>query len=215
MSNLLSGTSRYVAQMEDAGHAAGPCVRILRSLADDTHVVVWHVRLDTPEEAASIRDWLTSTPERLRFWGRVAFRLGPDAAGPVILASARFAEAERQEAERRERERIEEEARRADEITLYTYTPHKKAPYLGLERGNKREPFFVMRFDERWERDRVCDWLMYQKARFAEMERLFQTSGQLALEKHVLDGMLATEKDARRRGISAGGRRPLRFWRGE
>ncbi|MCC4254749.1 hypothetical protein [Sphingobium naphthae] len=210
-----SGTSRYFPAMGGADAIGSRTVQILHRLTDGTHIAVWQLCLDSRDAAAQLYDWMHSKPERWDFWGRLSFRIGAEASGPLILAAAMSDEQERRATERERREREKSQARLASTITLYLFTPTKKRPYLGLERGNESDPFFVMKFDEKWERDRVSDWLAYQEGKFAEMERIFREFGQLALERHILAGMRATERESKLRGISAGGRRPLRFWRGE
>jgi hypothetical protein len=165
-------------------------------IADGTHVAVWQLCLDTRKAAGQLHDWLRSTPDRWEFWGRLAFRIGAEASGPLILTAAMADEEERRVAERERRDREKEEIRLAATITLYLFTPAKKRPYLGLERGNDSDPFFVMKFDEKWERDRVSDWLAYQQGQFAQMEQMFHELGQLALERHILAGMRETERYA-------------------
>lgn len=213
--DAATGTSRYFPAMGGTDEVGRRTVQILRSLADGAYVAVWQLCLDSSKAAAQLYGWMRSKPERWNFWGRLSFRIGGEAAGPLILSAAMADEQERRATERERREREKSQARLANTITLYLFTPNKKRPYLGLERGNESDPFFVMKFDEKWERDRVSDWLAYQQEQFAEMEQMFCEFGQLALERHILAGMREAEKDAKTRGISAGGRRPLRFWRGE
>ncbi|MEO7469109.1 MAG: hypothetical protein ABIV36_19000 [Sphingobium limneticum] len=215
LGQAATGTGRYFPAMGGADEIGRRTLQIHRRLADGAHVVVWQLCLDSRKAAAQLHDWMRSKPDRWDFWGRLSFRIGAQAAGPIILTAAMADEQERRAAEREDRNRQREEARLAATINLFLFTPARKRPYLGLERGNESDPFFVMKFDEKWERDRVSDWLAYQQGQFAQMEQMFQELGQLALERHILAGMRATERDAMTRGISAGGRRPLRFWRGE
>ncbi len=72
-----------------------------------------------------------------------------------------------------------------------------------------------MRFSEKWERERVLDWLRWQKSRFIEFRDLLAAEGSAAVERTIIAGMRETEANIKARGLSTGGRRPLRFWRGE
>ncbi|MEC3950140.1 hypothetical protein [Sphingobium sp. HWE2-09] len=190
-------------------------VEILRRRADGQIVPVWSVALDCPKTARTLYDWMRTNPDSWSMWGRLSLRVGPEAAGRMIMEAAAEHERVRIEQERRRRENEREQARLSREITLYYYDPERKAPSLGLERGSDKSPFFRMTFTERWERDRVLDWLKNQREHFADMEELWAEHGAMALERHILAGMRETERALKARGDSAGGRRPLRFWRGE
>ncbi|WP_230768890.1 hypothetical protein [Sphingomonas sp. Leaf4] len=72
-----------------------------------------------------------------------------------------------------------------------------------------------MRVSEKWERDRVVDWLRWQQPRFHEFQEYLDEHGSLELERLVLAGMRDAERAAKAKGITSAGRRPLRFWRGE
>ncbi|WP_206240475.1 hypothetical protein [Novosphingobium terrae] len=190
-------------------------VALFRNRDDGSQAIVWQQSCESQEGASALHEWMLLRSDLWNFWGRLAARLGADPAGMLILKAARADEEERQNQVREaEKHRLEEE-RLSRVITLYCYTPKGKRPYLGLERGNADEPFFKMSFAAEWECDRVVDWLQYQRKRFEEMAQLLADSGQLALERHILEGMRAAERDAKARGISVGGRRPLRFWRGQ
>jgi hypothetical protein len=215
MTNLLAGSSRYVSTMGGTDEVGRRTVQILRLLEDGVHPVVWQVCFDSEKAAADLYKWIRSKTESWELWGRIALRLGADAAHSLSLTAALTEERERKAAERERRRQEDEDRRLAQTIDLYLFTPAGKRPYLGLERGSDSTPFFIMKFDEKWERDRVSDWLAYNKQHFAEMERMFHELGQLALERHILDGMRATEKHVKSRGEADRGRRPLRFWRGE
>lgn len=70
-------------------------------------------------------------------------------------------------------------------------------------------------FDEGWERDRVWDWLRWQTRRFEDIRLRIDGIGAAAVERELLHEMLVTENRVRKTGLGAGGRRPLRFWRGD
>ncbi|KAA9019610.1 hypothetical protein [Sphingobium limneticum] len=208
------GPSNYVPRL-GLGIGNIPRVEILRRRFDGEVVPVWSVLLGTPKAARTLHKWMMENPESWSVWGRLALRLGTEAAGRMIMAAATRHEQARIESERERRDAEKEQRRLSREITLYYYDPKKKAPSLGLERGNESRPFFRMTFTEKWERDRVLDWIKHQRAHFADMEEMWAEHGALALERHILAGMRETERDVKARGMGAGGRRPLRFWRGE
>lgn len=212
--DAFAGTTTYVPHI-GAGEPGGRTVEILRRHLDGQAHSVWAVTLETPKAARALHAWMTTNPNCWSFWGRLALRVGPEAAGRLIMRAAAEHERDRIEREREQRADAREQARLARQIELFYYDPKKKPPSLGLERGNESSPFFRMTFTEKWERDRVLDWLRNRRELFAEMEELWSEHGSLALERHILAGMRETERDVKARGISAGGRRPLRFWRGE
>lgn len=212
--DLFAGASNYVPRLSAGGEGART-VEILRRLPDGDVVPVWSVLLETPKAARALYRWMTSNPVSWSVWGRLSVRLGPEAASRLIMKAAAEHEQDRIEREREQRAVAKEQARLARQIELFYYDPKKKAPSLGLKRGNENRPFFRMTFTEKWERDRVLDWLRNRREFFAEMEELWSEHGSLALERHILARMRETERDVKARGLSAGGRRPLRFWRGE
>lgn len=189
-------------------------VSLERRLPDGGHAVIWSHACDAMEGRA-MAEWMSLHPRLWERWGRIGVRLGADAIGPLIVTGAMQAAAREAEVERERLAQEAERARLATEITLYTFNPKKGPPALGFERGCDDETFWRMRFDEKWERDRVVDYLRRQKPRFIELEAYWREHGDLELERLVLSEMRAAEQRAKKLGIAAGGRRPLRFWRGE
>lgn len=189
-------------------------VALLRQLPGCQQIAVWSRECATVE-ASLIHDWMQSQIAQWPIWGRIAMRLGGDVLDPMLLDGARCAEDRRIETERAAQIEADEHRRKAAEITLFLYDSKEKRPALGLERGCDDVPFWKMKFEEKWERDRVVDWLRWQKTEFADFEAYFREFGSLELERHVLAGMRAGETAARARGLTSTGRRPLRFWRGE
>lgn len=188
-----------------------PSISICRRRSDGSEEVCWTDRCGSGDDAEALCAWLQTDEAQLRLFGRMALRLGKEIAGRVIRAAAADAAAERREMEEAEAD-LE---RRESEIKLWKSGPRATRPSLGLQRGCDQTPFWQMRFDARWERDRVADWLMHQADRYAEFVSLQMTNGSLQLEREILAGMRNDEAAAKRRGIATGGRRPLRFWRGE
>ncbi|CAM3248998.1 hypothetical protein SPAN111604_13060 [Sphingomonas antarctica] len=77
------------------------------------------------------------------------------------------------------------------------------------------EQIEARQFDGRSERDRMCDWLRWQKPLFREYLAYAAANGDHALEKRLVDEMFETEARLKKEGRVAGGLRPLRMWRGE
>jgi len=189
-------------------------VSLLRRLPAGSHVAVWTHHCP-PRAAKALCAWMWKMPEQWPVWGRIALRLGDEVVEPLILDGAAAAEREDKERERKARQEEKERRRLEREITLYVYDPKSKGPSLGLQRGCDDRAFWRMSFTEKWERDRVVDWLRWQKEEFNEFDTFFREHGALELERLVLAGMRQAERTAKEKGVSSSGRRPLRFWRGE
>lgn len=167
------------------------------------------------DRAEMLFEWMSARPGEWPLWGRLAILFGEMALRSLILAAA---EREAEEAAlAAERARLEEEdrTRRHRQIDLFILDEKRKRPGLSLQSGDERRPFFVMRFSEKWERERVLDWLRWERPRFAEFRDLCGSQGSVALERLIIAGMRETEARIKAAGLASGGRRPLRFWRGE
>lgn len=206
------GTAPFVPHVAD--NTDDPVVSLLRRLPDGGYVAVWSHACER-KDAGVIGAWMLAQPESWSLWGRIALRLGGDTLSPLVVDGARAAEAKRLEEARVRQEEEREAHRLAGEITLYYYDPKGRPPALGLQRGTQDRPFWKMRFTEKWERDRVVDWLRWQPERFSEFAEYQAEHGDLELERLVLAGMRKGEREAKAKKITSSGRRPLRFWRGE
>lgn len=114
----------------------------------------------------------------------------------------------------RERARLEEE--RDAETRIEAIFRKRLGRYvLNLERGNEEVVIWSIAFDEAWERDRFWDWFGWQTDRFEALAQDMQEGCRLDLERSLLREMLVTEQAVKKQGLGSGGRRPLRFWRGE
>jgi hypothetical protein len=212
----------FEAELRDTPPYGVAIVR--RLMAGPTHsacAVVWSAQFDILEQAALHHDWLVRNPARCTWLGRHASVFGPEEATSEIelglevdrlevdekrLKAARFAQeaAERAEQERRQRLLIESFLDDADGWFG-----------LNLRRGNEQKPFWVIRFRERWERERFRDWFRCQSQRFATWAEFLENNSADDLERMLLREMLETERRVKKAGLGAGGRRPLRFWRGD
>jgi hypothetical protein len=95
------------------------------------------------------------------------------------------------------------------------YRMLKKRFAVTLEYGTDDGRFWSIAFDEAWERDRFWDWFSWQTERFQEFADHMKDGDRLDLERKLLKEMIVTEQAVKKQGPGAGGRRPLRFWRGE
>lgn len=65
------------------------------------------------------------------------------------------------------------------------------------------------------ERDRLCDFVRWQKARFGAFLNHAAELGGEALTRMLIDEMFETEARIEKERRGAGGMRPLRMWRGD
>ena len=188
--------------------------RVPASLVESGFVVEWE-HSDEAERVRDVFDWISGRPQDCTLWARMARLFGPDAPSTTILVEA--------EREAEARAVAEEEARLAEErlqrqrlqIELFILDETGARPGLSLKSEDMKKPFWVMRLSERWERERILDWLRWQRGLFLEFRDLVESEGPIALERLVIAGMLEKEKDMKSRKLASGGRRPLRLWRGE
>lgn len=195
--------------------ADGGCVLIVRpTRSDGRRDALWAADLGS-RPAREVFDWMVARPDQWPLWARLACLFGDEAVSAVVVEGAER-DAERAAMEK-ETSRLEAEERRRlhERVELFVLDPKNKRPGISLESGDENRPFFVMRFSEKWERERVLDWMRWQKQRFREFRTLVESEGAVALERIIPAGMRTTEADVKRRGLGSGGRRPLRFWRGE
>ena len=165
--------------------------------------------------AKMVFDWMVEQRSQWPLWGRIAILFGEAALGPMIVAAAeREADRSFREAEQA---RAAEEARihRHGQVNLFILDARGDRAGLSLKSADESRAFFVMRFSEKWERERVLDWLRWQKDRFLAFRDMHDGDGSVALERLIIAGMRETEAQVKAQGLASGGRRPLRFWRGE
>lgn len=193
--------------------AAG-CVHLLKMMSDGVPATVWR-RFAGEAETRDIYYWIHDRPDQWHYWGRLVILFGDHALDSVLVQEWQL-EAEILAAQV-ETERLEQEDRyrRHQKIDLFILDGRNERPGLSLRSGDQKKPFFVMRFSEKWERERILDWLRWQKPSFIELRDLHEANGAVALERAIIAGMRATEDEVKATGKAAGGRRPLRFWRGE
>ena len=161
------------------------------------------------DECRGILDIAFADPDRVQFIGRLLMMFG-DAPLIDIVSAAVELDGERLAEEQRDRE---EQERKHRTIELFARVREGRF-WLDLERQSESKPDWSMRYDRRPERDRMCDWLRWQKDRFAEFVTYADEHGARALEQRLSNEMFETEARLKKEGKSAGGTRPLRMWRG-
>ena len=194
-----------------------PIVRLQRHVVCDAQVIatatVWSLRPGDTAEAERCRTWMLGHPQDWSLWALVASIAGPANLADIVragVAAGIVRERDKVEADRREAERDAELHR-----VIESFLVERKGRFgVTLERGDATRPFWSVMFREKWERERFRDWWNCQRHRFAEFAEYLESHEPLDLERLVLAEMLATEKAVKAAGLGAGGRRPLRFWRG-
>jgi hypothetical protein len=169
--------------------------------------------------------WMQDHRHDWQLWGRISSVFGsseitarmafqfPEARAERLRMLLELRAKKRREREKRERK---EQERREREKVIELYLCEEEGQF-GLEfmRGGHQKGFFKIWFRERWERERLRDWLRAHRHRFTEFATFHEERGGPALERMLLREMLDTEKRLKAQGLAVGGRRPLRFYRGE
>lgn len=170
---------------------------------------VWQGEFEQ-QVAQVIKARLAEDPGFLCLMGRLAYFAGPQVLDGIFgeIANAVQQDWLRQEAQKRE----EEAARLA--VHCY-YRSLKNAHSLSLKRESDDKPSWEITFRGRAERERLADWLRWQKDRYLEFLEFAERNGARALENRLMNEMFETEARIKKAGRSAGGLRPLRMWRGE
>jgi hypothetical protein len=174
-------------------------------------VAIWSRRFT---DDAGCDALLTAVSEReidIVFLGRLTMIFGGRALDEIADALVAAAAA------RREKER-ETEARRArDHLTVNLYAREGKhgRHLLELQRRSSSDADWSVRYDRAVERDRLCDWLRWQKDRFLQFLDHAAEHGDESLARMLINEMFVTERRVKKEGRGAGGMRPLRMWRGD
>jgi hypothetical protein len=144
------------------------------------------------------------------FFGRVTMIFGPaaiTAATDGIVESERASRFVRNEAEAQ---------RRRDHKVIELYAPDTNRGFkLELRRRSADQADWSVRYDRAIERDRLCDWMMWQQSRFSAFLDHAAEQGAESLTRLLTDEMFETERRVKKEGRGAGGMRPLRMWRGD
>lgn len=199
----------------DAPAAAVGFVRLIRwGEAILGESLIWQQHFDRRRDATGMFAWMAERREFWPFWGRLTSVIGPDRL--FAAAAADVAKARSDRAAELARARKEARATRERRKEISSYLVEKGGQFgVDLRRGDERKSFFVLWFRESWERERFRDWWRPQHHRFADFSAFHDAQGASALERMLLREMQETEKRIKAAGLGAGGRRPLRFYRGE
>lgn len=204
----------------------GSSVRLVRKLMHGAESlagsVTWSTDYGTEKDASDAFDALSNSESKLQLWSVGATAFGPAWLTPTLVGMiATFIddrEEKREALEREERQRKEAAEREAAEATsLDAYFRKREDRYLiDLQKGtDENGVFWSIGFDEAWERDRFWDWLGWRTERYEEFAEYLTSNSRLDLERLLLREMLVVEQTVKKQGFGSGGRRPLRFWRGE
>lgn len=196
-------------------------VSILRELRCGDVVVaggrVWSRSTSDEVAATDAFEGLMIVGDDLVFLAEAALVLSPGNVDAVVdqhVANAvRAREAARVKAAEKAA-KAEAKAKRDRTIGVY-FTGDKKKPVVEMRRGVLSTPFLKLQFGAEWERDRFWDWFKWQSHRHDEIEAKVAESGAEPVRRELLYEMLTTEQVVKKRGLGAGGRRPLLFWRGD
>lgn len=175
---------------------------------------LWCQRYAHRRHAEAIFAWMTKRSHQWPLWGRLSQLVGPTRL--LAVASAEVARERYEEAQRLLKARSNARKSRERARKIKSYLVERRGEFgVDLRRGGHDKGFFAIWFRQSWERERFRDWWRPQAHRFAEFAAFFDEHGGQALERMLLREMQETERRVKIAGLSAGGRRPLRFWRGD
>lgn len=171
---------------------------------------VWSSRFEVMENRDAILSQIDSGALDPIFLGRFVMLFGDD--GMDRLVGRILADIRREQEE--EARQANEEARLHQSVRLFTQDT-KRGHTLELERDSRDKADWKVRYDRASERDRLCDWMRWQKPRFLQFLEYAAEHGDEALARLLIDEMFETERRVKNEGRGAGGMRPLRMWRGD
>lgn len=174
-------------------------------------VSIWSRRFDTADDRAAMLDAVKGGTLDPLFLGRLTMIFGSaaldDLAGRLIEDAHAAHARTLAEAEGRARDRLI--------VQLYRREDKHGRHILELQRKSSNEAEWSVTYDRAIERDRLCDWLRWQKDRFLGFLDYAATHGSEALSRMLIDEMFLVERRVKKEGRGAGGMRPLRMWRGD
>ena len=176
------------------------------TISKDGFVAEWELS-GAPDAIREIFGWISGKSEDCVVWARTARLFGADALTTTLTEGAQ------RDAEKRavaaEESRLKEDCRLRQRmnIGLYILDEQGERPGLFLKSEDMKIGFWKMRLSERWERERILDWLRWQKNRFVEFREIVEAEGAIALERLIIAGMLEKERDMKTRKVASGGLR--------
>lgn len=172
--------------------------------------VLWSRSFECAEDRIAFLDGFHSELVDITFIGHLTMIFGADELDRIADETIAAVRAKRAAA-------AERTAKRArDHLEVQLFASDKKRGYLlELQRRSRDKPDWALRYDRASERDRMCDWLRWQKPRFLSFLEYASRHGDEALARLLTDEMFVTEARVKKEGRGAGGMRPLRMWRGD
>lgn len=193
-------------------------VGIVRRLTAETgqlavlSTCAWTV--DDRGEAERQFRWMSDRRDLLPRLGRLSLINGPHSVLAIVAEGVRLDREREIEEDMLAELRAEQDARLHGVVESFVFERGGRFG-LNLKRASDIDPVWEISFRERWERERFRDWFRCQDHRFAEWADHADGHRGRVLERLLLAEMLETEKRVKVAGLGAGGRRPLRFYRGE
>lgn len=188
-------------------------VSILRELRCGDVVVaggpVWSRSTKDEIAATDAFEGLMIVGDDLVFLAEAAIVLDPRNVDQHVAKAVKAREAARIKAAEKAA-KAEAKAARDRKIGVY-FTGDKKKPVVEMRRGPLSAAFLKLHFGAEWERDRFWDWFAWQTHRHDEIEAKVAELGAEPVRRELLYEMLTTEQALKKRGLGAGGRRPLLF----
>lgn len=174
-------------------------------------VVIWSRGFADDDGRDALLNAVNEGEHDITFLGRLTMVFGGAALDDLAKARVAAAVAERAKA-------LEAEAKRARDfqiVNLYLREGKYGRHLLELQRMSSDEADWSITYDRAIERDRLCDWMRWQKDRFFAFLDYAAKHGDESLARMLVDEMFATERRVKKEGRGAGGTRPLRMWRGD
>lgn len=209
-----SGFVKYEVRLDTTSSTIGMFRVVGRSGAPFAEYPVWTRTLRHRRHAASLFAWMLEKRGQWLLWGRLGEVVGPDRL--LAMAASEISEFRGSQARDLLKKRAKACKAKARALKIYSFLVDHHGEFgIDLRRGGEDKGFFVMWFRQNWERERFRDWWRPQAHRFPDFAAFFEEHGGRALERKLLAEMQETEKRLKLAGLSSGGRRPLRFWRGD
>ncbi|WP_242154037.1 hypothetical protein [Sphingomonas sp. BAUL-RG-20F-R05-02] len=174
-------------------------------------LTIWTRQFATDEDRDALLEGMDEGRIDPIFLGRLTMTFGGAALDDLADGLTAAARARRLEEEKAEAQRAREHL----VVDLYTREGKHGRHLLELQRMSCNKADWKVAYDRAIERDRLCDWLRWQKSRFLEFLDHAAQHGDEALARLLVDEMFATERRVKKEGRGAGGSRPLRMWRGD
>jgi hypothetical protein len=205
------GFNRAFIMAIDKEHACRVhLVDIVRGSEAEWHVV-WTRDFGTLEDRDAVLSQARAGALDLVFVGRAVTIFGTAELDVIVDHIVAEAEEERAAA----RQEAADEARLDRSVNLYARKTKHGLHILELQRESRDKADWLVRYDRAAERDRLCDWLRWQKPRFLDFLDFAAENGSEALTRMLIDEMFVAERRIKQEGRGAGGLRPLRMWRGD